>query len=287
MKILKYILIIILFINGDLVFSQIAKISADTTLGCDSLVVTFNDLSTITQPDSTLWEWIFGDGTAPYYEQSSNYSKTLRHAYKTAGSYFASLILENINSRGLVYSDTITIIVSQTPSAFFQCFDTNIDSIKNLVAPAQNGNGPYVNKWIINSIDTMYGTELKWKFKNNSVDTVLLRVNEVNPPGCSNELSKKISIENLVVPNVFTPDGDGINDLFLVQTNGTTVYALNIYSRNGVLVYKSVSPTVVWDGMLQSGIKASSGTYFYTIESVDGVIHQDVHGFVVLIGVDK
>ena len=90
-----------------------------------------------------------------------------------------------------------------------------------------------------------------------------------------------------MVYNVFTPNDDGINDSFTVQTNGTTIYALNIFTIDGVLVFKSVSPTILWDGRLPSGLKASAGTYYYTIESVNSSVNQEAHGYVYLLGVEN
>ncbi len=38
---------------------------------------------------------------------------------------------------------------------------------------------------------------------------------------------------SLVIPNVFTPNGDGIHDYFEVNTNGVTVYDFNVFTRTG------------------------------------------------------
>ncbi len=48
--------------------------------------------------------------------------------------------------------------------------------------------------------------------------------------------------------NVFTPNGDGINDYFTLHTIEGGRYKLFVYTRSGVLVYSSESPKIFWDG---------------------------------------
>jgi len=71
---------------------------------------------------------------------------------------------------------------------------------------------------------------------------------------------------NLEVPNVFTPNNDGVNDLFYVVTDGNSIYNFKVYSRTGVLVYKSESKSILWDGRLPGGEEVEQGIYYYTIE---------------------
>ncbi|MBI9054179.1 MAG: gliding motility-associated C-terminal domain-containing protein [Bacteroidales bacterium] len=84
----------------------------------------------------------------------------------------------------------------------------------------------------------------------------------------------------LDVPNVFTPNGDGQNDLFEVFYNGTTNLEISIFTRNGTLVFDAVSPSIVWDGRNSSGSELSEGVYFYIIKSA--VLSKEKKGFVYL-----
>jgi len=72
----------------------------------------------------------------------------------------------------------------------------------------------------------------------------------------------------IVIPNVFTPNQDGLNDLFK-PTVGKHISSIKttIYNRWGILTYKSNSLNEGWDGRTTAGIKVSEGTYFYIIET--------------------
>jgi gliding motility-associated-like protein len=67
-----------------------------------------------------------------------------------------------------------------------------------------------------------------------------------------------VHIENeylLWAPNAFTPDGDQINDVFEIQSNGfdATQYSLRIYDRWGLEVFSSTDPAAVWTGNHANG----------------------------------
>jgi gliding motility-associated-like protein len=70
------------------------------------------------------------------------------------------------------------------------------------------------------------------------------------------------------IPNVFTPNGDGENDVFSVEIPGklASCLDLNIYNRWGQLIYKSYGNVVSWDGFTPDGTKVPDGSYFYTID---------------------
>ena len=70
--------------------------------------------------------------------------------------------------------------------------------------------------------------------------------------------------------NVFTPNGDGINDYFTLQTIEGGRYKLFVYTRSGVLVYSSESPKIFWDGRSLSGIEMRQGIYYYIVEGSEG-----------------
>ncbi len=74
--------------------------------------------------------------------------------------------------------------------------------------------------------------------------------------------------EIIAIPNVFTPNNDGINDEFKVNLNGYTAksYHISIFSNWGTLVFNSGNANVSWDGRTTSGIKATDGTYFYVLD---------------------
>lgn len=95
----------------------------------------------------------------------------------------------------------------------------------------------------------------------------------LNPP-CSHTVQTTIAIDNLSnylnieSSNVFTPNNDGINDCFKINTNGRFEGCANltIYNRWGVQVFYSAYSGSCWDGRTSAGIIVPEGTYFYTFE---------------------
>ena len=72
------------------------------------------------------------------------------------------------------------------------------------------------------------------------------------------------------IPNVFTPNGDGVNDSFLFSVVGATNVSFNIMNRWGNLIQSVTSrasvTNVLWDGRTTSGEACSEGVYFYTLQ---------------------
>lgn len=84
-----------------------------------------------------------------------------------------------------------------------------------------------------------------------------------NPNGCNEFAAKKIWTNNTSKNNVFTPNGDGIDDVFMKG------WHIKVYNRNGILLYDN---TTGWDGTYR-GKPVSNDTYFYVLyeTTVSGV----------------
>lgn len=75
------------------------------------------------------------------------------------------------------------------------------------------------------------------------------------------------------IANIFTPNGDGINDVFKI--NGLDVfkkYNLKIFNRWGLKVFETETPqTIFWDGRTLAGLPVPDGTYYYIITGENSV----------------
>jgi gliding motility-associated-like protein len=69
----------------------------------------------------------------------------------------------------------------------------------------------------------------------------------------------------LMIPNIFTPDGDGKNDVFTVTATGVESFAGTIYDRWGLKLFEWDEASKGWDGSTKSGAQSVDGTYFYII----------------------
>lgn len=77
----------------------------------------------------------------------------------------------------------------------------------------------------------------------------------------------------LTIPNVFSPNGDGENDLFKPEGTNITSLHMEVYNRWGELLYKTDFLNAGWDGRTTSAALCPDGTYFYIIE-VNGEIYK-------------
>ena len=87
--------------------------------------------------------------------------------------------------------------------------------------------------------------------------------------------------ESIVVPNAFTPNGDGINDFWNIKSLTDFPQCLvSVYSRNGNLVFQSRGYAKPWDGTY-NGSPVPTGTYYYIINPQTGV--QKLSGYVTVL----
>jgi gliding motility-associated-like protein len=65
------------------------------------------------------------------------------------------------------------------------------------------------------------------------------------------------------MPNVLTPNGDGINDKFVIPIEGEKLFNFKIYNHNNELIFESNDKNNSWDGTNQkNGQQCSSGVYY-------------------------
>ncbi|GIV26856.1 MAG: hypothetical protein KatS3mg027_0670 [Bacteroidia bacterium] len=86
------------------------------------------------------------------------------------------------------------------------------------------------------------------------------------------------------IPNVFTPNDDGVNDLWMISFMGSVDMKLQIFNRNGIKLYENKGTGIQWDGRTLSGEPVPTGTYFYVLEVTDvNNVVQKFNGYITLI----
>ena len=82
---------------------------------------------------------------------------------------------------------------------------------------------------------------------------------------------KDSTLENITVveplnpPNVFTPNADGIDDQFIINSPGIINITAHIYNRWGLEVFYKQADIIVWDGYDSAGLQVPEGTYYYVV----------------------
>ena len=94
------------------------------------------------------------------------------------------------------------------------------------------------------------------------------RVTVIDANDCKTDTTFEIAtIKDECIPNVFTPNGDGMNDTWNLED--TFLYEdseIEIYGKFGRLLFQSSGYHDAWDGTNENGEDLTNGIYFYIIE---------------------
>lgn len=86
--------------------------------------------------------------------------------------------------------------------------------------------------------------------------------------GCTDTITKIVMIlPNIIIPNVFTPNHDGVNDDFWIPNTGFESFELNIYDRWGLKLFSTNAGDIRWDGRTSAGQIVPDGTYYYLLNA--------------------
>lgn len=195
----------------------------------------------------------------------------------TANSTTNSAIATTSNNQNAVtnpsISNTTSSIGYNATSSNNQSNNSIITDIKNqepsiLIANAKTGFAPLSVTFMVNTgkaTDINFG-DGSTAFKTSSVTHKFTKpgVYEVKCTLNDKETTIKITVLN-DLGSAFSPNGDGINDNFTFGGDDISDLTVNVYDRSGKRVFTGNTNNCLWDGMLNDGQKAETGTYFYDI----------------------
>ncbi|CAI8392985.1 MAG: Uncharacterised protein [Cryomorphaceae bacterium] len=236
-------------------------VTVQNQIGCAPFTVEFWD-STITD-GQVIYNWDFGDGVL------SNDSAAV-YTYNDPGTYDVSLTIYFIegctDTINVFYEDFITVYPS--PTSAFTADPTTTTIYTSNVEIMDIGADP------TDAIITAMGDGSLYynqrTFNHSYSDTGWFEVEHVviNAFDCPDTSTALIRInpETLIfVPNAFSPDGDGTNEVFFATAVGIKDFSLKIFDRWGTELFSSTDPDEGWDGNYPSGNEASSGVYTWAV----------------------
>ncbi|MFM7768288.1 MAG: PKD domain-containing protein, partial [Bacteroidota bacterium] len=210
--------------------------------GCAPLTVSFSNNSNAGVNPQYYWD--FGDNS-----NSTSVSPT--HTYTEPGTYGVTLKAVSAAgcSRQISFPDTIHVwpvpianILATPPVA----------SILYPVIQFRDG-GVGADSWLWDFGDGSSlggGQSTQHSYELPNIYDVTLYVE--NQYGCKDTAYTRITIEEettLYVPNAFSPNGDGVNDMFNIYGIGITSGTMNIFNRWGQMIYSTDKPQTGWNGV--------------------------------------
>ncbi len=214
------------------------------TTGCEPVCVTLSNTSS----SSGVCSWSFGDGTT-----STNCTPT--HCYTGKGTYYAVLIMADAN--GCKGVDTAMVIVYPVPDADFTFGPQPTTIFESLINFYDNSSGAIITNWNWNFGDPNSTTST---YQNPSFDyynpgTYDVQLIVTSDYGCKDSVIKTVVIADdfsIYVPNAFTPNFDGTNDVFMAKGEGIKEFTMWIFDRWGNQVFFSEDIYKGWDGRFQA-----------------------------------
>jgi gliding motility-associated-like protein len=229
-------------------------------------------------------EWTFGDGNI------INDTNALIYAYDTTGKYQPTVIISDDFGCEVPYILPPISVAMNELDAFFTAsmLEGEASEIFTFDDQSVTTADPIVDWfWDFTEYSQLNNTDadIDYGWGNLGYQTVTLTVSDAN--GCFDSYSIEVLITaEFIVPNIFTPNGDQVNDIFKMDFDVFNGYHYVILNRWGnVMVEKdNHTGTILWDGLTQSGKPANDGVYFYKITGTryDDVVIS-VHGNVTLV----
>ena len=171
-------------------------------------------------------------------------------------------------------SDSIYIEIENPPVAQATASPSTGESPLNVVFTntSQNSNNYYWDFGNGQVYTTPYLDPQSTTFEYPGTYEVMLVAEQ--GPGCSDTIFLYIEVVEPVPeppmedpmfdsPNVFSPNGDGINDVWSMNVQDAKEVDLTILNRWGNVMYRAIGQNPSWDGMTNSGKLANDGVYYY------------------------
>ena len=136
----------------------------------------------------------------------------------------------------------------------------------------------------VQQIKTVYSCSPSTKDKSSVSETTVTGDGEEVAKSEYSPDEPEATTEEFYIPSAFTPNGDGLNDIFYVTANFEPQhFAMYILNRNGELIFSTTDIRIGWDGTLH-GSFLPSDVYVYMIKYVDrNGDHQQRRGQILLI----
>jgi gliding motility-associated-like protein len=226
------------------------NISVSPASGCAPLTVTITNTTPANQVGADC-TWDFGDGN------TATGCGTQTNIYTVPDCY--SITLTVTSPEGCVGDSTFTdvVCVFGDPIADFTWnpeTPTILNTVVNFVDQSVNGN---TYAWDFAGLGTSTDQNPTFNFVNADTGQYQVCLTVTSPQGCVDDTCKMVTIfdEFLVyVPNAFSPNDDGFNDIFIPVLNGADPlhYEFLVFNRWGELIFESQVPANGWDGTFKN-----------------------------------
>ncbi|MBL4668033.1 MAG: gliding motility-associated C-terminal domain-containing protein, partial [Flavobacteriales bacterium] len=220
---------------------------------CENNCVNFTDQSS----GATSWAWTFSAGIP----SSSADQNPANICFISSGTYNIQQIVTNSNG-----SDTITstILVNATPIVNAGT-DVTVDLGDNITLNATGTNGSYTWSppiWLscVICVDPIL----------TPTETITYTVTVVDSNGCSasDDVTVIVDFDYVIwIPNIFSPNGDGNNDVLYARGVGVDQLKFFVYDRWGEKVFETQDLNIGWDGVFR-GKKMNNAVFVYYLEAI-------------------
>lgn len=228
-----------------------------TTAACEGQAVSIQNGS---NPDAEFFFWDLGNGTTDtVYEPEV--------IYNDLGFYEVTVMVVDSGTCNITAFDTALIEVLPAPHAFFVT-DTNFYTYPDSVY-FTNQSYQYTSHYWSFGDGTYDSTNIDALHFYKTPGDFTPCITAIND-GCEDIYCDDLFIDFtplIGVPNAFSPNQDGVNDIIYVEGLGITKLRFSIYNRWGELVFESYSINEGWDGTYK-GILQEMDVYTYVVDAV-------------------
>jgi gliding motility-associated-like protein len=212
--------------------------------------VNFTNLSSINGGNISYYDWNFGDGGS---------HSTLVNPQRCYNSGSYSVNLTAISDSGCVATTTLSnsITVYPRPVAGFNYQPSEPTVLEPLISITDNSYN--ATHWLYQFGDGDNAMLQNPQHIYAASDTQRFTVTQIvwNDYGCYDTSQKVVVIRPgyaIYIPNAFTPNADGVNEIFKAEGVGVKEFKMWIYDRWGNMIFHSTDLSEGWDGKVERGM---------------------------------